>query len=318
MKLGLVAPFWEAALGFVAEAGLDCVELHARPGSALDEARREPGGVARIRETLDRYGVRVCGFLFTLNYLAPGEEGERAQAYLREMIDLAAQLEVPTISTTTGRLRDADFRTNLEQYVRVWRPMVRYAAEKGVRIVHENCPHDPCNSPNLALNPVWWNALFEALPAENLGLEYDPSHLVWQGVDYLEAVRATGRKIFSVHAKDCEVDRRRLAQVGYLAEGWWQYRIPGAGEVDWGRLFACLREVGYDGDVCIEHEDPTFGMERMLEALIHAQRYLRAQLGESPTARPGRKEVMSRSREEQGPFGPPVCPEFAARSKEEG
>lgn len=279
MKLGLVAPFWETALGFAAEAGLNCLELHAQPGSSLDEARRQPGGVERIRETLARYGVRVSGLIFTLNYLAPGEEGEEARAYLREMIDLAAQLRVPTVSTTTGRLRDADFRTNLEQYVQVWRPLVRYAAEWGVRIVHENCPHDPYHSPNLALNPVWWNALFEALPAENLGLEYDPSHLVWQGMDYLEAVRATGRKIFSVHAKDCEVDRRRLAQVGYLADGWWHYRIPGAGEVDWLKLFLRLREVGYDGDILIEHEDPAFGMERMLEALVLSVRYLRALTG---------------------------------------
>lgn len=279
MKLGLVVPFWETALGFAAEAGLECVEVQARPGSALDEARREPGGVERIREVLERYGVRVCGFLFTLNYLAPGEEGEQARAYLREMIDLAAALGVPAVSTTTGRLRDADFRTNLERYVRVWRPIVRYAAEQGVRIVHENCPHDPCSSPNLALNPVWWNALFEALPADNLGLEYDPSHLIWQGVDCLEAIRATGPKIFSVHAKDCEVDRRKLAQVGYLGDGWWQYRIPGAGEVDWVKVFLRLREVGYDGDVLIEHEDPAFGMERMLEALVLSVRYLRALVG---------------------------------------
>lgn len=317
MKLGLVAPFWEAALGFVAETRLDCVEIHARPGSALDEARRAPDGVERIRETLDRYGVRVCGFLFTLNYLAPGGEGERARAYLREMIDLAAQLGVPTVSTTTGRLRDADFRTNLEQYVRVWRPMVRYAAEKGVRIVHENCPHNPWDSPNLALNPVWWSALFEALPAENLGLEYDPSHLVWQGVDYLEAIRATGSKIFVVHAKDCEVDRERLARVGYLGDGWWRYRIPGAGEVDWGQLFARLREVGYEGDVLIEHEDPTLGMEHMLEALIRSQRYLRAQLEANSTAPPSREEVMSGSQEGYMPYGYAVCQEFADRSKEE-
>jgi len=257
VKLGLVAPFWETALGFAAEAGLDCVEIQARPGSALDEARREPGGVERIRETLARYGVRVSAFIFTLNYFLPNEEGERARAYLREMVDLAAQLGVPTISTTTGRLRDADFRTNLEHYVRVWRPLVRYAAERGVRIVHENCPHDPQNSPNLALNPVWWNALFEALPADNLGLEYDPSHLVWQQIDYVRAIYDFGERIFHVHAKDMDIDEEMFYQDGILGCGFnWQIpRLPGQGLVDWRRVVSALYDVGYDFVLSIEHED---------------------------------------------------------------
>ncbi|MGQ9583937.1 MAG: sugar phosphate isomerase/epimerase family protein [Anaerolineae bacterium] len=279
MRLGMVTPYWETALGFAAEASLECLEVQARPGSPLDEARRAPDGVERIRRTLAQYGVQVCSLILTLNYLAPGEEGKQAREYLRGIVDLAAELAVPTVSTVTGRLRDESFEANLEEYVRVWRPLVRYAAERGVRIVHENCPHNPCNSPNLALNPVWWNALFQALPAENLGLEYDPSHLVWQGIDYLEAIRATGSKIFVVHAKDCEVDPHKLARLGYLADGWWQYRIPGAGQVDWPKLFMRLREIGYNGDVLIEHEDPSFGTERMMEALLLSQRYLRTFVG---------------------------------------
>ncbi|NLE76533.1 MAG: sugar phosphate isomerase/epimerase [Chloroflexi bacterium] len=263
MNLGLVAPYWETALGYVAQTGLSCLELQARPGSSLDEARRQPGGAAMIRRTLERYGVRVCSLMFALNYLQPGPEGQQARAYLLEMIDLAAALGVPTVSTTTGRVWHESFAVNLERYVTFWRPVVRHAAAKGVRIVHENCPHDPWRSPNLALNPRWWNALFAALPVDNLGLEFDPSHLVWQGIDVAEAVRASKGKIFIVHGKDCQVDAQRLAQVGCLGDRWWSYRIPGRGQVDWPALFAALTEVGFDGDVLIEHEDEAFGAQSM-------------------------------------------------------
>ena len=161
---------------------------------------------------------------------------------------------------------------NLERFRRIWPPLVAYAEERGVRIAIENCPmvfdldHWPGGT-NLAYCPAAWDAMFEAIPSSALGLNLDPSHLVWLQVDYERAVRDYGARILHVHAKDTELRRDELYRRSILSlgVGWQQGRIPGRGEIDWAAFVGALRDVGYDGVLSVEHEDHDAGIEEGFE-----------------------------------------------------
>ena len=129
-------------------------------------------------------------------------------------------------------------------------------AEKyGVKLCYENCPM----MGNIATSPDLWKAVFDAVGSEQLGLCYDPSHLVWQFIDPYKNIYQFADRIFHVHAKDTVVDREALAQTGVLQNGkWWRHRLPGLGELDWGRIVDALYEIRYEGAICIEHEDPVW------------------------------------------------------------
>ena len=114
---------------------------------------------------------------------------------------------------------------------------------------------------NLATTPVIWRRMFSDIPSQHFGLNYDPSHFVLQHMDPESPLREFQDKLFHVHAKDVKLRRDRLNDVGILAHPleWHQPRIPGFGEMNWGRFLGALRETTYRGPVCIEVEDDTFG-----------------------------------------------------------
>lgn len=120
-----------------------------------------------------------------------------------------------------------------------------------------------------------WEKMFNLVPSEAIGLEYDPSHLIWEGIDPVGPIREFGNRIFAFHAKDTEVLPDVLRRVGILGEGWWRYRIPGWGQVDWKGIFQALAEIRFDGDLIIEHEDPTFTGEQFQQGLRLGLRHLR-------------------------------------------
>ena len=121
-----------------------------------------------------------------------------------------------------------------------------------------------------------WRRLFEAIPSPALGLAFDPSHFVWMGMDYIKAVHEFGSRIYCAHAKDCEILPDVLADCGYVGTGWWRYRLPGWGQVDWPGFFTALREVGYSGPLCIEHEDRlwTHNVNELRRGILMAARFL--------------------------------------------
>ena len=150
-----------------------------------------------------------------------------------------------------------------------------------MKIGIENCPHE---LNNLAYSPKMWEVIFQEVPSKALGLEYDPSHLVWQQIDYLKAIYDFGDRIYAFHAKDTEVMKDKLGKSGVLQglfEGsvwksdWWRYRLPGYGEVDWKKVFVALADIGYNGDINIEHEDPVFGGDKTDEGLKRGLKYLK-------------------------------------------
>ena len=185
--------------------------------------------------------------------------------HLRKVIEAAAILEVNLVGTFIGRDQSRPPEPAFAEVLEQWPPLVKFAADRGVRIAIENCPmifsaDEWPGGRNLAYSPALWRRLFEAMPGETLGLNLDPSHLVWQLIDIQRVVREFGPRIYHVHAKDLEIDRDGLYDNGVmsLGMGWQVPRLPGLGEVQWNRFIAALIRAGYDGAVSVEHEDRSF------------------------------------------------------------
>lgn len=280
MKLGLLtAALPKVALTelapWAAESGFGMLEVACWPISKGD---RRYGGVTHIDcDTLDKAGAREVISLMADNGLSIsalayypnilGAEGEQRAyqiAHLKKVIDAAVLLEVPIVGTFAGADMTKSADANLEEYARVWPAIVRYAGERGIRIAIENCPmlwDDTWpGGQNVAYSPAIWTRMFEIIPDEHFGLNYDPSHLIWQFIDEIRPITEFKERIFHVHAKDMRIDREMLYQDGILAPGfrWAIPRLPGLGEVRWPEFMAALYATGYDYVISIEHEDRTF------------------------------------------------------------
>ena len=216
-----------------------------------------------IRKMLDGYGLTVSSLGYYPNPLHPEvEHRETVIAHLKKVIEGAALLEVPIVGTFIGKDKNKTVPQNLEDYANVWPPIVKFAKDHGIKIAIENCPmifsYDEWpGGNNLAASPAIWRRMWEIIPDDNFGLNLDPSHLIWQMIDYERVIREFSDKLFHVHAKDLHIDRDGLYNNGTLSlgMGWQVPRLPGRGDVDWGKFFAALGDVGYDYVVSIEHED---------------------------------------------------------------
>jgi sugar phosphate isomerase/epimerase len=181
------------------------------------------------------------------------------------VIDAAQALGVGIVGTFVGNDKDRPLPENLERFRQIWPPLVAYAGDRGVKIAIENCPmifsYDEWpGGNNLAWSPAIWDEMFSAIAADNFGLNLDPSHLIWLQIDYERAVYDFADRIFHAHAKDLEIRREGLYRHGTFSSGigWQVPRLPGLGEVDWGRYVAALYAVGYDHVLSVEHEDRRF------------------------------------------------------------
>jgi len=219
-----------------------------------------------VKDTLARHRLEISSLAYYPNNLHP-DDAHRAEVngHLLKVVDAAAELGVPIVGTFIGNDKDRPLPENLERFKKIWPDLVRYAGDKGVKIAIENCPmifswDEWPGGANLAWSPAIWDEMFEAIPADNFGLNLDPSHLVWLMIDYERAVYDFADRIFHVHAKDLEVRRDGLYRHGTFSAGigWQVPRIPGLGEVDWSRYIAALHAIGYDYVVSVEHEDRRF------------------------------------------------------------
>ncbi|TMD40092.1 MAG: sugar phosphate isomerase/epimerase [Chloroflexi bacterium] len=298
MKLGLLtAAFPDLSLEQVArwahENGFEALEIACWPSSGGE--RRRYAGVSHIdvenfdpkavRQMLRQHDLEISALAFYPNNLDPDEEArEIANAHLRRVIEAAQRLEVGIVGTFVGRDQHLSVDVNLEDFKRVWPPLVRFAREHDVTIAIENCPmifsaDEWPGGRNLAYSPAIWRRMFEIVPDDNFGLNLDPSHLVWQFIDYTRAVRDFASRIFHVHAKDMEIDRDGLYEQGVmsLGVGWQVPRLPGLGEVRWDRFISALYAAGYDWVVSIEHEDRKFegSLELVQRGFLLARNALR-------------------------------------------
>jgi sugar phosphate isomerase/epimerase len=208
----------------------------------------------------------ISSLAYYPNNLHPDDaHREEVNSHLRKVIDAAQRLGVEIVGTFVGNDKDRPLPENLDRFRKIWPALVDYAGERGVKIAIENCPmifsYDEWpGGTNLAYAPAIWDEMFSTIPADNFGLNLDPSHLVWLMIDYERAVYDYADRIFHAHAKDLEVRREGLYRHGTLSGGigWQVPRLPGLGEVRWDRFLAALYAVGYDHVVSIEHEDRRF------------------------------------------------------------
>jgi sugar phosphate isomerase/epimerase len=263
----------------------------------LDLVRIVRDGPGFVEEALGDSGVRISSLAPMINLLTADESlrGERLEA-MRQTIDACAALGVETLVTFAGSAFGMHFwgmpgvgddhpsnrvADNLRIFTAVYGPLADYAADRGVRIAFETAGRGGPQG-NLAHSPELWERMFDALPSPALGLSFDPSHLVWLQIPHApDLIREFADRLFHVDGKDTEILTGRLTRQGILGSGWWRYRLPGWGQVDWPGVISALRDIGYDDVVSIENEDPLLPGAA---GVIWAARYLEQFLYPTPGA----------------------------------
>ncbi|HEY6988387.1 MAG TPA: sugar phosphate isomerase/epimerase [Bryobacteraceae bacterium] len=300
MQLGFVSAIvpdlaFDEVLGFAGQTGYECVEVMCWPQGAAD--RRYAGvthidvnalddsAVSRIQDQLAASGVAISGLGFYPNLLIPDEqESQAGVAHLKRVIQGAKKLNLSVVGTFIGRDWTRSVEDNWPRFRAIWPDLIRFAEDHGIRIAIENCPmlftrDEWPGGKNLASRPALWRRMFEEIPSPSFGLNYDPSHLVWQQMDYVRPLREFKSRIFRVHLKDARVDRDRLDEVGILAHPleYHSPKLPGLGDVDWGHFLSVLGDTGYDGPICVEVEDRAYegSLDARKRALIQSHNYIR-------------------------------------------
>jgi len=281
---------------FAAQSGYTCVELMCWP---ISKAERRYAGVTHVdvtdftsakadevRRLAADAQVQISGLGYYPNPLSPHrDEAELAAAHLRKVIQAAALLGLKTVNTFIGRDWTKSVDDNWPRLLEVWKPLVQFAEGHRVRIGIENCPmlfsrDEWPGGKNIATSPKIWRRLFGDIGSASLGLNYDPSHMIWQQMDYLAPLREFHDRLFHIHAKDVRIDRERLDNVGILAHPseYHTPKLPGLGDVNWGRFFSILTDVGYQGPVCVEVEDRAYehALDARKASLRQSHAYLRS------------------------------------------
>jgi len=305
MQLGFVSAILgdlklEEVLAFAAEEGFQCVELMCWPPGKAD---RRYAGVTHLdvsdftedqaehtRALVELHGVRISGLGYYPNPLdADPQHREAVVSHLVKLIRAAPRIGVRVVNTFIGRDHTKCTAENLAQVPQVWLPLIQEAKAAGVRIGIEHCPmlfsdNEWPGGKNVACTPEVWRHLFAAfdeIAPGTVGLNFDPSHLVWQFIDCARALREFGSQIVHVHAKDERIDHERLYQVGVMGLGWHVPKLPGMGDVKWGEFFAALTDSAYKGPVCVEVEDRAYegSLAERKRALRQSRKFLEQFIG---------------------------------------
>lgn len=299
MKLGFVSAIlgelsFEEMIDFASETGLECVEIMCWP---VGKAERRYAGtthinVDEINEETAKYineyckkrNVEISALGYYPNTMDPDLKKRNVYInHINKVIKAASVLGVNTVTTFVGRVPNKTVEENIEIFKTVWPDIIKFAEENNVKIAIENCPMLFSNDEwpggqNLATTPAIWRKLFEIIPSKNFGLNYDPSHFVWQQIDYIKPIYEFKDRIFHVHYKDVKVYKDKLNEVGIMATPleYMSPKLPGLGDVDWGKYVSALTDIGYKGCTCIEVEDKAFegSLEEMKKSVKLSKRYL--------------------------------------------
>ncbi len=299
MKLGFVSAIldnysFEEVIDFASEHGFECVEMACWPQG---KAERRYAGVSHIdvEDTSDKNinyikdycakkNVEISSLAFYPNTMDEDLEKRNANIdHLKKVIVMSGKLGVNMVTTFVGRMQTKNVEENIEEFKKVWPDIIKFAEENGVKVAIENCPmlfgYDQWpGGQNLFTTPDIWRRCFEIIPSKNFGLNYDPSHFVWQMIDYIKPIYEFKDRIFHVHYKDIKVYRDKLNDCGIMATplSFMSPKLPGLGDVDWGKYVSALTDIGFEGYTCLEIEDKAFegSKERVESSLVLAKRYM--------------------------------------------
>lgn len=299
MKLGFVSAIlpeltFEELVDCAADLGYRSIEVCCWP---LGKAERRYAGVTHIDvDTLDKKGsegilnycrekgVMISALGYYPNPLDPDEErGRFFISHIMKVVDASAMLGVKRVNTFIGRNKFKSVDENFELFRRVWPEIIWHAGEKDVKVGIENCPMIFTNDEwpggnNLATTPAIWRRMFAEIKSDHFGLNYDPSHLLWQQMDYVKPIYEFREKLFHIHLKDARVYRDKLDEVGImgLPLQFHSPKLPGLGDINWSSFFSALNDIKYKGPVCVEVEDKAFEetFEDRKNSLVLCKKYL--------------------------------------------
>ena len=300
MKLGFVSAILpelslRQVFEFAAEEGFDCVEVMCwPPGKAerryagvthIDVTALNQTYIKEIKSLVKETGVSISSLGYYPNPLTPDKsEAKVYREHIRKVIKASSVLGVNRMTTFIGRDWTKSIDDNWSAFKRTWPSIIKHAEKHGVKVGIENCPmlftkDEWPGGKNLAISPQVWRRMFKEIPSKSFGLNYDPSHLVWMHMDYLKPIRDFSSRLHHVHAKDVRVDKHRLDEVGIMAHPleYHSPKLPGLGEVDWGKFFSHLTDAGYQGPVCVEVEDRAYegSLARRKASLSQSLSYLK-------------------------------------------
>jgi Sugar phosphate isomerases/epimerases len=299
MKLGFVSAIlddytFEEMIDAARDLGFSCVEVACWPKgkaerryagvSHIDVDEVDDAKAAYIRDYCSERCVEISSLAFYPNLLDADPDKRTAVAeHLKKVIRASAKLGVNMVTTFIGRDQTKNIDDNMELVAQIWPPIIELAEELGVKIGIENCPmlfgrEQWPGGQNIMTTPSNWRRVFDILKSDNLGINYDPSHFVWQMIDYIKPLYEFHDKIFHVHFKDIKLYRDKMDDVGIMAYplDFMAPKLPGLGDVDWGRYVSALTDIAYDGYVCIEVEDRAFegSDEKKLDSMKISKKYL--------------------------------------------
>ncbi|MDD3252775.1 MAG: sugar phosphate isomerase/epimerase [Lachnospiraceae bacterium] len=299
MKLGLVSAIldwmtFEEMIDTISGLGYECVEVACWPNG---KAERRYAGVSHIdvdelddqkavyiNEYCKAHNVEISALAFYPNTMDGNLEKRNANIeHLKKVILASEKLGVGMVTTFIGRDHTKSVEENMKLFGEIWPDIIRFAEAHKVKVAIENCPmlFDETQWPggqNLATTPKIWRQMFSLIPSDYFGLNYDPSHFVWQMMDYLKPMYEFKDKIFHVHYKDIKLFKDKLDEVGTMAYPleYMAPKLPGLGDVDWSKYVSALTDIGYQGYTCVEVEDRSFEAthEDVIKSLVLSKRYM--------------------------------------------
>lgn len=299
MELGFVSAIladlnFENMIDFASENKFSCVEVMCWPRG---KAERRYAGVTHIdvneltdekilyiNEYIKSKGIEISGLGYYPNPLDPDiEKREVYINHIKKIIRGANKLGIENVNTFIGKDKNKTIEENFKTFKEVWTPLVKFAEDNNVKVAIENCPmfftkDEWPGGNNLASTPAIWRRMFSEIPSKNFGLNYDPSHLLWQQIDYIKPIYEFKDKIFHVHIKDAKVFKDKVNEVGVLATPleFHAPKLPGLGDINWGKFISALNDIRYKGYVCIEVEDRAFeaNLEDRKNSVVLSKRYI--------------------------------------------
>lgn len=299
MKLGFVSAIldnsnFKEMIDAASDLGFQCVEVACWPNGKVE---RRYAGVSHIdvdglnddkvdyiKKYCKKKNVEISSLAFYSNNMDGDLEKRNANIqHLKKVIEASNKLGVGMVTTFIGRDQTKTIEENMEIFKEIWPPIMDFAEKNNVKIAIENCPmlfgEDQWpGGQNLATTPEIWKQMFQIIPSEYFGLNYDPSHFVWQMMDYIDPIYEFKDKIFHVHFKDIKLFKKKLDRVGAMAYplSYMDPKIPGLGDVNWGEFVSALTDIQYKGYACIEVEDRAFEdtKENVIKSLELSKKYL--------------------------------------------